>query len=154
AATHGGLLPEEVVIGVSVLQKAVTRLPIIVTCIGEGTAGKPGNLKIKNHKPNPAPVHEVTIYLHQKKGLRARKKEGKVIKANSHEEIELSIVRTPIPELKADTQGPGNMVNLSGRVVFRISGVEPAEATISKANSVFKVNQIFQSGGIDIDEFL
>lgn len=153
-ATHGGLLPEEVVIGVSVLQKGVTRLPVIVTCVGEGMAGKPGTLKVKIRNPNPVPLHEVTIYLDQVNELRAGKSVNRVVKANSDEEIDLPVGQAPTPELKVDDQKPSNAIGLSGRITFRFSGVEPGEAEISDADSVFKVNQIFQSGGIDIDEFL
>lgn len=154
AATHGGLLPEEVIIGVSVLQKAVLRLPIIVTCVGEGTSGKPGKLKIQILNPNPVPMHDVTIYLDQVDEFRAGKKVNEVVKANGIGEIELPIGQTPTPKLKTDAQEPSSVVELSGRITFRFSGVEPGEAKISAADSVFKVNQIFQSGGIDIDEFL
>jgi len=154
AATHGGLLPEEIVIGVSVLQKGVTRLPVIVACAGEGTADKPGTLKVKIRNPNPVPLQGVTIYLDQVDEFRAGKSVNRVVQANSDEEIDLLIGKTPAPELKADYQEPNNAIRLSGRIIFKFSGIESGEAEISGADSVFKVTQIFQSGGMDIDEFL
>jgi hypothetical protein len=147
-------LPEEVIIGVSVLQKAVMRLPVIVTCVGEGTTGKPGTLKLQIRNPNPVPLQEATIYIDQIDELRDGKRLNTVVKANSDEEIDLPIGQTPTPDLNAEGQEPANAIRLKGRVVFRFSNVEPGEAIISESNSVFNVNQIFQSGGIDIDEFL
>lgn len=153
-ATHGGLLPEEVVVGVSVLQKAIIRLPVIVTCMGEGTVSRPGTLRIKIRNPNPTPLQDVTIYLDQVDDMRVGQSMNIVVNANSDVQIDLHIERTPAPQLKADSQEPSNTIGLSGRITFRFSGVEPGEAEISSLDSVFKVNQIFQSGGIDIDEFL
>lgn len=154
AATHGGLLPEEVIAGVSVLQKNVTRLPVIVTCAGEGTAGRPGTLKLWIRNANPVPLHDVTIYLDQIAELRAGKSVSDAVPANGDRTIALTIGQTPAPEINADADAPGSRVALSGRIIFKFSGVESGEAEISGAESVFTVSQIFQSGGMEIDEFL
>jgi hypothetical protein len=44
--SHGGLFPEEVVVGFSVLRKSIQRSPVIISCHGEGEAGKAGEIEI------------------------------------------------------------------------------------------------------------
>ena len=45
--SHGGLYPEEVVVGFSVMKKILQRVPVIITCSGEGKPREPGILSIK-----------------------------------------------------------------------------------------------------------
>ena len=49
--SHGGLFPEEVVVGVSVLRKSIQRLPVIIFCSGEGEPRQSAELEITIDNP-------------------------------------------------------------------------------------------------------
>ena len=54
--SHGGLFPEEVVVGVSVLRKSVQRHPVSVFCLGEGKPKQSGEMEITIDNPNSVPL--------------------------------------------------------------------------------------------------
>jgi hypothetical protein len=54
---HGGLFPEEVVVGLSVLVRKPTRKPVAAKVTGTGEVGKPGRMTLWIDNPNLAPVH-------------------------------------------------------------------------------------------------
>lgn len=58
---HGGLYPEEVIVGFSVLSRKPYRKPITASIGGAGEVGKPGIIILKIDNPNPAPVFVLTL---------------------------------------------------------------------------------------------
>jgi hypothetical protein len=53
---HGGLFPEEVVVGCSVLRYGVVRKPVSVICTGRGRAHEAGVLTVDVLNPNEVPI--------------------------------------------------------------------------------------------------
>ena len=60
---HGGLFPEEVVIGFSILKTTLKRSPVIVTCRGEGRANQSGKLEITINNFNSVSLTNLSLYI-------------------------------------------------------------------------------------------
>lgn len=60
---HGGLYPEEVVVGFTVLKRKPVRLPVTATISGTGEALKPGAFSITIDNPNRAPITQMMLAL-------------------------------------------------------------------------------------------
>ena len=145
---HGGLFPEEVIIGVSILQQQVERYPVIVTCQGIGKAGQAGTIDVQFHNLNSLPLTNLKLYVEEIEELR----NGFLIEStiSSNQEITLTIPLTKCPGL-LPTESE-KCVDLTGRIEFFFAGTELGKTPISQTSKL-NVKQFFNSG-FDIGEFL
>ena len=146
--THGGLFPEEVVIGVSVLRQFVERYPVIVFCQGEGKARQPGHLAVTIDNPNKVPLTDLYLQINELTSL----KTGMSLEATipAKEKVTLNIDIPEFPELPVDSEK--NQLSLSGHLYFRFANTESG-TSMTESGSAIKIEQMFRSG-FDIDEFL
>jgi serine/threonine protein kinase len=147
---YGGLFPEEVVVGVSVLRKSVQRSPVLVYCRGAGKPHQRGTLEITIDNPNSVPLMDVWLQINQLSDLKSGKPLEKIIPAN--DKLTLTLDIPEVPELPPGHEG--DCLGLTGKLNFRFPSAEIATANLVN-DSVFQVEQIFISGiaGFDIDEF-
>ncbi|MEM1392937.1 MAG: hypothetical protein AAF915_09975 [Cyanobacteria bacterium P01_D01_bin.50] len=146
--SHGGLFPEEVVVGVSVLRKSVQRRPVLISCYGEGEPKKSGELEITIDNPNSVPLTDLFLYINELPSFDSGKPLEKTILANKKETFKLTIPE--IPELLPDDKN--NEFLLSGKLTFIFANTEAGSATLDFDSKII-INQMFSSG-FDIDEFL
>jgi serine/threonine protein kinase len=146
--SNGGLFPEEVVIGVSVLRKSVQRSPVLITCHGEGKPRESGQLEITINNPNSVPLTDVCLYVRELPSLTTGQPLTSIIPAN--DKVSLKIDIPECPELSPTHQG--NQLSLSGELTFSYANSEAGTAELD-SKSTFVVKQIFSSG-LNIDEFL
>lgn len=148
--SHGGLFPEEVVIGFSVLSKNISRIPICITCQGEGKANEKGKLKIIINNFNAVSLTNLYLYVNEIEEL----KTGKIINITipPRQKITHQIEIQKIPKLPTDKTE--NYLTLSGKIVFNFANTERDEAILN-SQSLLKIQQIFSSGiKGGLDEFL
>jgi hypothetical protein len=148
--SHGGLFPEEVVVGFSVLSKTVKRQAISIICEGEGTAKSTGELTIKINNPNLISLTNLCLYVNEISELKIGKMLDLTIQANGIGTHQISI--KDCPELSLDNDGKN--IKLSGKLTFMFANNEPEEVNLNP-ESVITITQIFDSGiQGGIDEFL
>ncbi|MBW4582250.1 MAG: protein kinase [Tildeniella nuda ZEHNDER 1965/U140] len=147
--SHGGLFPEEVVVGVSVLRQAVTRQPVMLHCEGTGEAGKPGTLAITVNNPNPIDLTNLCLRIKELTTFKTGLPLEQAIPAN--QKITFSLAIPDCPALSPDH--PGDRLSLSGELTFCFVQAEPGIAPLDTASAI-AIQQIFSSGGLDINEFL
>lgn len=147
-SSHGGLFPEEVVVGVSVLRRAVKRSTVLVMCSGEGNAKQHGELRVTVTNLNSVPLTHLCFYINELSLLEA----GYPLEADVPPGSPITLT-IPIPEFpELSPNHAGNQIDLSGRLTFRFAGGEIGAAPIA-AESALTVHQMFSSG-FAIDEFL
>jgi hypothetical protein len=145
---HGGLLPEEVVVGVSVLRLGVKRKLIDVLCRGNGKAQHRSVLHVEIVNPNDARITDGYLYIPEIPELQG----GAPIRLNVEPfgQAAIDLVIEKWPELPPGSKS--DLLKLSGGLRFEFGGLENAEATISE-NSFIQITQMFRSG-MDIDDFI
>ncbi|BAY31212.1 hypothetical protein NIES2107_30710 [Nostoc carneum NIES-2107] len=145
--SHGGLFPEEVVIGVSILRKSIQRLPVVVSCFGEGKAKQSGELKITINNPNSVPLTNLCLYIQELPTFQ----QGKLLEQEilAYQDCKLTVIIPEVPELPPNQ---GNELFISGELTFQFANTETASAAIDPKSKIV-IKQIFTSG-FDIDEFL
>lgn len=144
---HGGLFPEEVVVGVSVLRKSSPRLPVRVYCRGEGKPKQAAELEIIIDNFNSVPLTQLYLYIHELPDFQSGKLLKREIPANQRHSFYVRI--SQVPELPPSHKG--NKLLLSGELSFRFSYAEfTTVALVSESHIIVK--QIFNSG-LDIDDF-
>ncbi len=146
--SHGGLLPEEVVVGVSVLRKSVQRVGVLISCCGEGKPGQSGELEITIDNPNQLPLIDLCLRIKELPCFSNGKLLDQKILANDRKSFKVTI--SDCPELPPSHEG--NRLALSGELTFRFANAEISYAPLDSASAIV-VNQMFSSG-LDIDEFL
>lgn len=146
---HGGLYPEEVVVGFSVLRRSVKRAPVIVKCSGEGRPGEPSSLKIEIYNPNPLVLEDLKITVPQLSALQSGQTLEGIIEPKKTQLIEVPIPKWP--ELPPSHEGKS--LSLTGELEFRYRSAELASVELDK-DSAIEVNQIFSSGIEGLDDFL
>lgn len=139
--SHGGLFPEEVVVGFSVLSKVVKRQPIFVTCIGEGKAKETGKLTITINNNNNISLTNLCLYVNEIPEFKTGKMLDFVVKAK--EKITHEIFINQCPELPID-KGKNN-IQLSGKLTFMFVNNESGEANLD-SDSYINIKQVFNSG--------
>ncbi|MDB9527850.1 protein kinase [Oscillatoria sp. CS-180] len=138
---HGGLYPEEVVIGFSVLTRLVKRLPVIVKCSGSGRPSEAGILKVEIDNPNSVAIADLKLVVNQIKGLQQG---TELIGTVSPKETQTFDIETPNwPELPPTHDG--NALLLKGKLEFQYQNAEMGTAELDQ-DSVIEVKQIFSSG--------
>jgi len=146
--SHGGLFPEEVVIGVSVLRQVAVRLAVQAICQGEGEPGKPGALILTVKNLNTVPLTQLCLSINELPALKAGYAIEETIPAG--QEILVSVPVSSFPELPPSHEG--NQLALTGELRFQFADLESGIANLD-VESYLIVKQIFRSG-LDIDEFL
>ena len=146
---HGGLYPEEVVIGFSILKRSVKRAPVIVKCSGEGRPGEPSTLTIEIYNPNPLVLEDLKITVPQLGALQSGQALEGIIEPKKTQLIEVPIPRWP--ELPPSYEGKS--LSLIGELEFRYRSAELASVELDK-DSAIEVIQIFSSGIEGLDDFL
>lgn len=147
--SHGGLFPEEVVVGVSVLRRSIARQPVLVHCQGNGEAGKPGMLEVTIDNSNGVELVNLCLRINELTTFKTGLPLEQSIPANQKICFNLTIPNCPaLPPHHAN-----NCLALSGELTFCFAPAEPGIASL-EANSVITIQQLFSSGGLDIDEFL
>lgn len=147
---HGGLYPEEVVIGFSVLTRSVKRLPIIVKCFGAGQPGEAGILKAEINNTNAVAISDLKLIVNQLDDLQQGiELDGMV---GSKETYTFDIEIQNWPELLPSYSG--NSLPLQGNLEFRYQTAETGTAELDK-DSAIEVKQIFSSGlESGLDDFM
>lgn len=146
--SHGGLYPEEVVIGVSVLQTFIQRHPVLISCSGEGKANQLGELEITIHNPNSVSLTNLYLYINELPSL----KDGIFLekKIPAYQSTTFKIKIPKVPELPPTHEV--NSLLLSGELTFEFSNLESGNATLTPDSKII-IHQIYSSG-LNIDEFL
>jgi hypothetical protein len=146
---HGGLFPEEVVIGFSVLKTTLKRSPVIVTCKGEGRANESGKLEITINNSNSVSLTNLSLYIQEIPSLNTGKILEEVIPPQ--QEISLTIELSKCPE----TLNLENIsqLSLTGKLTFEYANSHLGEAQL-ELQSLLTITQVFSSGfNLDLDEF-
>jgi hypothetical protein len=101
--SHGGLFPEEVVVGFSVLRQSVQRSPVLVSCRGEGKPKQPGDIEVTIDNPNSVPLTDLCLYINELSSLKIGKPLTRTIPANTKESFKVNI--SDWPELPPSHEG-------------------------------------------------
>jgi serine/threonine protein kinase len=145
---HGGLYPEEIVIGFSVLKRSVKRAPIIVTCSGGGKTYESGILTVTIHNPNALSLQELQLTVQEIDLLENGYRLPGFIEANACQIIEINIPHWP--ELPPSLSGSN--LFLTGQLEFIFQNAEAGLAQLDKQSAI-QINQIFSSGIEGLDDF-
>ncbi|GAC1490373.1 MAG: hypothetical protein NVS2B14_02420 [Chamaesiphon sp.] len=145
--SHGGIFPEEVIVGVSVLKKCVQRRLVLIYCRGEGKAKEPGELEIVIDNANSVMLTELCLCIKEIPSFQTGKPLKEKIPANSKVSFKLQLPEWP--ELPPNYEG--NCLYLSGELTFHFANAE-AGVVLLDSESAIIVNQMFSSG-FDINEF-
>jgi hypothetical protein len=146
---HGGLFPEEVVIGFSVLTTTLKRSPVIVTCRGEGRANQSGKLEITINNYNSVSLTNLSLYIKEIPSLNTGKILEETITPQQEISLNIEIPKCPeIPHLENIYQLP-----LTGTLTFEYANSQVGEAQL-ELQSLLTITQVFSSGfNINLDEF-
>ncbi|TVQ26154.1 MAG: hypothetical protein EA367_00420 [Leptolyngbya sp. DLM2.Bin15] len=145
---HGGLYPEEVVVGFSVLSRSVKRAPVIVKCFGEGRPGESSTLKVEIYNPNLLALEDLKITVLQLGTLQAGQALEGVVEPKETQTVEISIPAWP----ELPPSHPGKHLPLTGTLEFRYRDAELSLVSLDQ-DSAIDVNQIFSSGIEGLDDF-
>ena len=111
---HGGLFPEEVVVGLSVLLRKHQRKAITASIAGTGEVGKGGRMTLWIDNPNPAPLRLLTLTLNEADEYRSEFPLNREVEGLSQSSVELELRRFPAPV--SDEQ-----LNLTGALSYEFS---------------------------------
>lgn len=148
--SHGGLFPEEVVIGFSVLRTSVQRTPVLLFCQGTGKARELGNLEITIDNPNSVSLTNLCLYIQELPDLKMGKFLEKEIPSNQRILINFDI--SICPEIPRTHQENTYQLPLTGKLTFEYANSEIGKVPLDTQSSL-TIQQMFSSG-LDIDEFL
>jgi hypothetical protein len=146
--THGGLFPDEVVVGVSVLRYGLPRRPVIVTCTGNGKPRQQGEICIIVSNPNDVTLAGICLYVDQLTTACSGQLLNIEVPPSSKITWRGSV--SDWPQLPVSQEA--NELKITGRITFRFGTGEEGSADLSE-DSYIRVDQIFRSG-MNIDEFL
>lgn len=146
--SHGGLFPEEVVVGVSILRQFTARLPVQVNCQGEGDSGQNGELTLTIDNLNTVPLTQLCLYINELINLKTGYPLNIEIPARKKDVIKVPV--SSYPELPPNHEG--NQLVLTGELRFKFADLEVGVANLD-SESLLTVKQMFSSG-LDIDDFL
>jgi hypothetical protein len=94
---HGGLYPEEVVVGLSVLLRNHQRKPVTASVGGTGEVRKAGRMTLWIDNPNPAPIRLLTLTLNEVDEYRSALPLIRDVEGLSQSPIELELQKFPAP---------------------------------------------------------
>ena len=138
---HGGLYPEEVVIGFSVLTRSVKRLPVIVKCSGSGRPGEADILKVEINNPNTVAIADLKLIINQLDNLQQGTELVGTVGPKATQTFNIEIPNWP--ELPPSHNG--NALLLKGKLEFQYQNAEMGTAELDQ-DSAIEVKQIFSSG--------
>jgi len=145
---HGGLFPEEAIVGVSVLASKVDRKRIGISLSGKGKSKQIEKLKITvDNRLNNVAIHELILFIHQLPELHNGKLISLRLDANQKDcyIIDVLFPELPTDRIKIDYQ-------LTGELRFQFADLESDQQIFDAA---IEVEQMFSSGFVGgIDEFL
>ncbi len=145
---HGGLFPEEAIVGVSVLASKVDRKPIGISLSGKGKSKQIEKLELTvDNRLNTVAIHEIILIIHQLPELHKGKLISQRLDANQKDcyIIDVLFPELPTDRMKMDYQ-------LTGELRFRFADLESDR---SRFDATIEVEQMFSSGFVGgIDEFL
>ena len=147
---HGGLYPEEVIVGFSVLTQSVKRAPIIIKCSGEGRPGENSTIRVEIYNPNAVVIEDLRLTVNQLVSLQQGKDLAITVQPDQRQLIEIPL--STWPELPPTHEG--KYLSLTGKLEFQYQNAERGWADLDQESSI-KVDQIFSSGmESGLDDFL
>ena len=111
---HGGLAPEECVIGQGVLTRNLKYKKIEAQISGEGEVGKAGTLVLLIDNPNNFPLGDIILYSDTIEGLADGQSVNGEVKGQEQRKLKIPIVSWPSSKEK-------NSLEFSGRLTFLYS---------------------------------
>jgi hypothetical protein len=123
---HGGLFPEEVVVGLSVLLRKHQRKPVTAKITGTGEVGKPGRITLWVDNPNPAPLRLLTLALNEVEEYRSSPPLDRGVEGLSQPSIELELQKFPAPV-------SGDSLSLTGTLAYEFSDGVRHECVVTGA---------------------
>ena len=137
----GGLYPDEVIIGFSVLTRTVKRLPVIINCSGSGRPGETGILKAEINNPNAITISNLKLIVNQLDNLQQGIKLTGAVAPKETLTFDIEILDWP----ELPPSHSGNYLLLQGKLEFYYQNAEIGTAELY-ADSAIEVKQIFSSG--------
>lgn len=104
---HGGLYPEEVVVGFSVLSRKPRRLPVTAEIRGEGEAGRSGAIQLMVDNPNRASINLLSLRVAAIEDCRDGKVLHERVDAADTSMIEIAVQNFPSPSVGDNLQVNG-----------------------------------------------
>jgi hypothetical protein len=153
--SHGGLFPEEVVVGFSSLCRQVKRSPVLVDLYGEVNAGQPGTVSLTVNNTNHVSLTNLQLSVSEVPLL----SQGYSLQSNiqsipANSSIAIKIPLASAMEMPANYRENIVRVPLHGHLRFQYAGTyEQGTAALSE-QSVLTIKQMFSSGIEGLDEFL
>jgi hypothetical protein len=146
---HGGLYPEEVVVGFSVLKRSVKRAPVIIKCSGTGRSGESGQIAVEIYNPNSLAIEDLKITIDQLVAFQAGQPLPETLEPKTTQTIQLAIPTWP----ELPPSHVGKYLPLTGKLQFRYRHAELTSVDLDP-DSAIEVSQIFSSGIEGLDDFL
>ena len=148
---HGGLFPEEAIVGVSVLSQSVERTPVIITISGTGKAKQKGKLTVTiDNRANAIGIKDIYLTINQLPELSAGKSIARQL-SNRKESYSLDII---FPELPPNSKNTDVKYHLSGELQYSFADGDTAKVALPYTSTI-TVTQIYTSGFVGgLDEFL
>ncbi|NEO27017.1 MAG: hypothetical protein F6K03_09000, partial [Kamptonema sp. SIO4C4] len=137
--SHGGLFPEEVIIGYSLLRQSVHRSPVLITCSGRGKPREPGQLTLTLDNPNPIPLTSLVLTLPSLDYPLPNP-----IPAN--QKTTLTLTLPECPDLPKDS----NILELDSQLTFSYGNTD---STTVSFTTTLTLEAVFKSG-FSLDDFL
>lgn len=146
--SHGGMFPEEVVVGVSVLQRLQVKRSVLAVVSGTGKAGVMGILKIFIDNPNPVELLDVFLYVNGIAELKGGRKLADTIAANLHQTLNIEVSQWPTLSMDhTETQ-----LVIEGEVTYRFADGGVGKTSLDPKSAI-EITQLFTSG-LNIDDFI
>jgi hypothetical protein len=123
---HGGLCPEEVVVGFSVLLRNHQRKPVMASVRGMGEVGKSGRMILQIDNPNPAPLRLVALTLNEIDEYQSAPTLSGDVEGLSQASIDLELRKFPSPI--SDKQ-----LNVTGALCYEFSDGVRHECAVTGA---------------------
>lgn len=140
---HGGLYPEEVVVGLSVLTRQPNRTPVTATISGKGEAGKPGSISLFIDNPNAAPVSAVTLFINELEEFANGLPVLSNISQSAAEEVSVAIKKFPSPR-------DGDVFPVSGSLLYEFEDGIQLEC---KVTGTLNCKQMYTGQRPSLDRF-
>ncbi|MFN7465216.1 MAG: methylation-associated defense system protein kinase MAD6 [Pseudanabaena sp.] len=149
---HGGLFPEEAIIGVSVLSQIVERKPVSISINGSSKASQKGKLSITiDNRRNSVAIYDLILSIKELPEFIY----GKQITRQLSNRKETYTIEITFPKLSPNTKGTNDVkYTLSGDLRFRFADGETMHIDLP-ADTAIMLSQIYASGiAGGLDEFL
>lgn len=121
---HGGLFPEEVVVGFSVLSRKPVRRSISAKLEGKGETGKQAKIILKIDNPNPASIKVIFLTINELEDYKNGMTILKSVHSVSTTEIELSVQKFPAPN-------NNDSLSITGNLLYEFEDGQSHECTVS-----------------------